>query len=401
MPSSASPQRSDRQPAKIPAKLQKKAGESGLKKGNRKVSKIIRGYWDCSSCDTKGIRGDVRNCPGCGKPRGDDVKFYIKDKEYLSDEEAAKVSHEADWFCEYCGALNAASETKCKGCGAEKAASDKDYHDLRREEQAKADAAAAKKAARDNAALEAQRAQAKKKRLIGFGIAAVAIIAILMAIFMPKTSDATVTQVAWERSIAIEQYQNVEESDWELPEGANLHEKKNEVHHYDQVLDHYETEYVEKTREVIDHYETVYEYEDLGNGNFEEVSHEEPVYVTETYTEEVETPVYRDKPVYQTKYYYDIDKWVEVRTSDSSGKDHNAKWNEPTLASDEREGTRTGVYTITVEMKKGKASVYELEESAWNGVEVGDSLEIKQHHDGAAEIKLPGGETIQATRIGE
>ena len=369
-----------------------------LQKGRHTVgNKIIRGYWDCSSCDTKGIRGDVRNCPGCGKPRGDDVKFYMKDKEYLSDEEAAKVSHEADWFCEYCGALNSANDTKCKGCGAEKAASDKDYHDLRDAEDQKL----YEKARKENLAREAEYKAKSRKRLkvVLAIIAAIVLAGVFM--LMPKTSDATVTQLAWERTIPVEQYQDVEESDWELPAGANLHETKREIHHYDQVLDHYVTEYVQKSREVIDHYETVYEYEDLGNGNFEEVSHEEPVYVTEYYTEEEQKPVYRDEPVYQTKYYYDIWKWVEVRTSDSSGKDHNPTWNEPTLASDEREGTRTGVYTITVENKKGKATSYELEESAWNQVEVGDSLEIKQHHDGAAEIKLAGGGTVQATRVEE
>lgn len=355
------------------------------------MGKIIKGYWDCSSCGTTGISGDVRNCPGCGKPRGDDVKFYMKDKNYLSDEEAEKVSREADWYCSYCGALNPADAEKCKGCGAAKADSEKNYHDLRREEQAKADAAAAKKAARDNAALEQQRAAAKKKRLIGLGIAAVAIIAILMAIFMPKNLDAQITGISWERSIAVEQYQNVEESDWELPEGANLHEKKNEVHHYDKVIDHYQTEYVEKTREVLDHYETVYEYEDLGNGNFEEVSHEEPVYVTETYTEEVQTPIYRDEPVYQTKYYYDIDKWVEVRTSDASGTDHNPKWNEPTLASDEREGERRSSHHITVSVKGDEEISYTVNEEAWKKLNVGDSLKIKQHHDGTAEITSENG----------
>ena len=368
------------------------------KKGNNTVgNKIIRGYWDCSSCDTKGIRGDVRNCPGCGKPRGDDVKFYMKDKEYLSDEEASKVSHEADWFCEYCGALNSANDTKCKGCGAEKAASDKDYNDLRAEEQTKA----AKKAEKEQAKKLAELQAAGKKRRLILGAALLVIIGLIAAIFMPKTSDATVTQVAWDRSIAIEQYQDVEESDWELPEGANLHEQKREVHHYEQVLDHYQNQTVEKSREVIDHYETVYEYEDLGNGNFEEVSHEEPVYVTEYYTEVEQVPVYRDDPVYQTKYYYDIWKWVEVRSSDSSGTDHNPTWNEPTLASDEREGTRTENYTITVETKKGKASTYTLTLADWNKVDVGQSVEIKQHHDGAAEIKTAGGETINATRVEE
>ena len=41
------------------------------------MSKLVMGYWDCPVCGNKGIRGDVTNCPSCGRARGD-VKFYVK-----------------------------------------------------------------------------------------------------------------------------------------------------------------------------------------------------------------------------------------------------------------------------------------------------------------------------------
>ena len=42
------------------------------------MSKLVMGYWDCPFCGSKGIRGDVVNCPSCGRARGD-VQFYMKD----------------------------------------------------------------------------------------------------------------------------------------------------------------------------------------------------------------------------------------------------------------------------------------------------------------------------------
>ena len=40
---------------------------------------LVEGYWDCTSCNTKGIKGHLRECPNCGKPRGEHVKFYTKE----------------------------------------------------------------------------------------------------------------------------------------------------------------------------------------------------------------------------------------------------------------------------------------------------------------------------------
>ena len=41
------------------------------------MAKLVMGYWDCPICGNKGIRGDVVNCPSCGRARGD-VQFYVK-----------------------------------------------------------------------------------------------------------------------------------------------------------------------------------------------------------------------------------------------------------------------------------------------------------------------------------
>lgn len=69
---------------------------------------------------------------------------------------------------------------------------------------------------------------------------------------------------------------------------------------YQTIIDGYEDQPVQRTREVFDHYETYYTYEDNGGGFFEEVPHQRPVYRTEYYTEYVSVPITHDEPIYET-----------------------------------------------------------------------------------------------------
>ncbi len=70
------------------------------------TSKLIEGYWDCAFCDTKAIQGREKICPNCGKPRGEDVIFYMKDtKNYVKDENKKHFLGES-WYCSYCDALD-------------------------------------------------------------------------------------------------------------------------------------------------------------------------------------------------------------------------------------------------------------------------------------------------------
>lgn len=86
---------------------------------------ILEGRWDCDACGRKGIRGGERVCPGCARPRPQNVKFYLPhDAPVVTD---AAALHEAkagpDWYCEHCGAGNSALRTACKQCGAAKGSS--------------------------------------------------------------------------------------------------------------------------------------------------------------------------------------------------------------------------------------------------------------------------------------
>ena len=175
-------------------------------------------------------------------------------------------------------------------------------------------------------------------------------ITFLVWLFWPVTRTAVVEGFSWEYSIAVDKYTECHESDWSLPAGAKLEYTREEIHHYDHVLDHYETKTRQCSREVQDGYDT--EYRDLGNGQVEVVR--TPRYRTEYYTETYEEPVYKNVPVYRTKYYYEIGRWKVVDYLTTTNEDKSPYWADTDLPEsvsnpvygDMRQGTRYTTYYV-------------------------------------------------------
>ena len=170
------------------------------------------------------------------------------------------------------------------------------------------------------------------------------------------------TAVGWKRVVQVQESRTVSHTGYSLPADAELIRQEQETY-YVQVVDHYTTQYVERTRRVVDHYETYYTYEDRGNGSFEEVAHQRPVYKNETYTEPVQVPVYRNEARTRTVYYYTQLEWYNSRTA--SGEDQNAYWPEIELGENERKGSSSEMYLFAVTDPKGNSTVYWLAESDW------------------------------------
>lgn len=214
---------------------------------------------------------------------------------------------------------------------------------------------------------------------VGAGIlAAVMVVMLLVALFTPKVMDVEVQDFSWNRGINVEELVTVEESGWSLPSGGRLKYQQQEIKGYEQVLDHYETKTRTYTEQVLDHYEDyVSGYRDLGNGFFEEIVSQRPVYRTETKTETYQEPVYRDEPIYATKYYYEIDKWQIQYTSKSSGNDKSPYWNEPTLKDKQREGSRSESYYVDFLTEEDGVQKYTVDKALWDKLNKGDKVTIK------------------------
>ena len=356
------------------------------------MGNLVRGYWDCQYCGSVGIDGLVRECPTCAHPRDNSVKFYMKQGEvsYLTAEEAATKGNGPDWLCAYCDTLNANENEICISCGATREESAKNYFDVQAE-NAKKKAQIAERDLKltgkstgnndeefDDNEIGSRQSVLKKfinrigKKKFFIGLAAIVAFLVLILI-IPTTKKCTIESFYWYREIAIEQYADVNESDWYLPDGANLQYTKQEINHYNQVLDHYETRSVQKSREVFDGYDT--SYVDNGDGTFSEQS--TPRYTTEYYYEDEEVPIYRDVPVYATKYYYDIWKWIEARTIETEGEDKNPYFGEEVLADNEREESRKEAYYIWAVRKNKKSKMYEIPFEIWNNANIGDVVKVK------------------------
>ena len=395
------------------------------------MGRIIEGVWDCAYCGSTKIRGKLRVCPVCSRQRDDNIKFYLDDPtNYVSDEEAKNISHNPDWLCSYCDALNSDNEQKCHECGADRSGSEKNYFENRAEidarrsnslkrevpydlvEPAEVDFTkeppveyAPTPSKRDVEATielynrmekisEPERAPIDFGRIAKVGIAAFVMLAMIVGLvwlFIPKTVDVEVTGFLWERSINIEEYVTVERSGWSMPPDGRLLDKRYEFKEYVQVLDHYETKTRTYTEQVIDHYETVVTgHRDMGNGYFEEITSQQPVYRTETRTETYEEPVYRQESVYDWKYYYEIDIWQHLRYDISSGSDKEPYWNEQELKELQRENGRTEKYTVYVTTDKGKDKSYTFDLNTWLNLDRFDKIKIKTYFGGRAELISEG-----------
>ena len=401
------------------------------------MGRLIEGVWDCAYCDSKKIRGSIRECPVCGRQRDTNVKFYLDNpNNYVDDKTAKTINRNPDWLCSYCDGLNSDDVHKCPTCGASREESEKNYFEHRAEVEARRKAEEEKynkkytepvktyddysersydkeeseeywgassdysydKVNKTNS--EAPRSSykpsnSKKSNLpwnkiltAGIGvILALAMIFGMIWLFTPKTHDVTVMDFSWERSINIEEYVTVERSDWSLPPDGRLLHKEYEIKTYVSVIDHYETKTRTYTEQVLDHYETyVSGHRDLGNGYFEEITSQRPVYRTETRTETYEEPVYRQDPVFDWKYYYEIDIWQHAFYSKSSGNDKEPYWKEVELKELQRENGRSEQYNILTINEKGKEKTYHFDFDVWNSLEKGQKIKIKTHIGGKAEL---------------
>lgn len=354
---------------------------------------IREARWDCQQCGTTGMLGRDKVCLNCGHPRPEGVRFYLpEDAEAVERSLAAQARQGADFICMYCGATNQASLKSCRQCGAS--------HEGATSQEVKEYKSGEVPRSGDNTYTPPPLAEAQAKTSStsrpqpqsNMGWIALAIVVFLclcsaFVLFRSSEVGATVRGFAWERAIAVEELQTLEEEDWELPADARLLSQQEEIHHTEEVLDHYET----RTREVSEQVEVgtrtyVCGQRDLGNGFFEDIECEEPVYETQTQTETYEEPIYRSEPVYQTKYRYEIDRWVEVRTEEAAGDDQNPFWPEVALAEFEAEGERREEYLVIFQDEDGESYRVEVSEERWRSFSVGDRHQLEVDSFGNAEL---------------
>ena len=78
-------------------------------------------------------------------------------------------------------------------------------------------------------------------------------------------------------------------------------------------------------------------------------------------------------------------KWVVDHTESLSGRDHTPEWPVINLNNSEREGERSGIYTVIFEDSEGKSYSYETQLEDWQRYEIGQGVILKLNSSG--EIK--------------
>ena len=327
------------------------------------MGKIVVGCWDCDYCGADRISGEIKICPHCGKPRGKDITFYMAGpKNYVTDPD--KINKNPDWLCPYCNTLNPDDNKFCSACGAAREESEENYFENKEKEKERREQQEALKPKEQDTS---SRSAARSRLPLFIGLFAA--LALLVFLIMPKTKGLHVDAKSWERSVKVERYQEVQDSSWDLPDGAWNISSREEVYTYNHILDHYETRTREVSEQVLDGYDTEVEYRDLGNGYYEEIEHQVPRYRTEYHTETYEEPVYVDVPVFAKKYYYSIMKWLYDRDEVTSGTDTEPYYAELTLSDTERESGRSEQYWILSGDKRYRIS-YDL----WQQIKTGSDI---------------------------
>ena len=386
-------------------------------------------YWGCKSCGSI-VSGKVRSCPNCGAPIPNDVKYMMPDDgrvakakaegkvfdfgDIFEDEngiksEAVSKGEERtapNWECDYCGYQNFAEDEYCKGCGHPKDENTKDYFgnfvlkkgsdvpDKTPDEKTKNFGTLENEYNQNSGEINDKKT--KRKNIFSllwrkikdfykyngeyFAVTCGFVLGIILVavIFTPVKKTSTVTGFRWERAVEVEKFALCHDSGWSVPSGGTVTDKDYRIHHYDHVIDHYETKSRVVTEQVFDGYDT--HYSDLGNGQAS-VS-QTPRYRTETHTEYYQEPVYRDDPVYKWYYYYDIDRWIHEDWLKTSGSDHSPYWYETDIPEDVdspiyddlRLGERKETYKVLIKNSKGDTSSFEKSENEWASYEKGDKL---------------------------
>jgi hypothetical protein len=353
---------------------------------------IREGAWDCPSCGRKRNRGSAKFCNGCGVPRGADVKFYLPEDARVVDaaDELAKAQAGPDWTCAYCEGDNPADAAFCSGCGATKDGKPREVVTHRGEAPAAPPSSApAPQTLTSPPPIPPGSGRLKK----GCGIGCLALLALALTVWLlgrPREAELPLAGFRWERAVQVEAMRTVEEEAWEgaVPAGARVLSTRREVHHTDKIQIGSER----KTRTVSERVQTGTERvkvgtKDLGNGYFEDVYEDRPVYEDRDRQESYDEPVYREQPVYANRVRYEIDKWVPAREEKIARADHAPEWPAPRLGSNERAGPRREVYEALFSGADGKTSVWKApDEAAWRRLETGRSYRLSVR---------PGGEVVR------
>lgn len=357
---------------------------------------IREGKWKCPSCSTVN-RGANVQCDQCGTTRDANVKFFLDEDapEVTDPEQLKRAQAGADWICEYCGNSSPAASPICTGCGAPKSAKEKKHGDVI--------PVGGPPPAKPNADQVVM--APKPKSALGPVAFGVILLMMLMCCvcgwwqFRTQSDTATVATASWQRTIDIEDFIPVQESQWgSAPEGAYAVRHQREQHGTREVKHGTKTEtYTESVQVGTKRVKTG--NRDLGNGHFEDVYKDEPIYEEKQRTREVDNMV--TEPVYEEHYYYTIKRWKVTRSpTTKGGATDPPAWPEIQLKGDEKKSTQTETYLVTIRGEKmGEKRMAAPSQAEWEKFKPGSTWKVEYNNVGDVTVLDANGQPTKLVPV--
>ena len=305
-------------------------------------------FWDCEYCGSSKLLGIThRHCPNCGAPQDSEKRYFPPDEEKVALEDHEYTG--ADWHCPSCETPNANKAEFCVNCGMREDGS-KSVQLVNEEDQSKASSPT------ENVSQQQSRTGKNILKIAGSIFCALFLLLIVF-LFWTEEKGVTVESHSWERSIAIEKYQRVKESNWKdkVPIRGNVdrcYEKKR------------------STKQVADGQTCKTKKKDNGDGSYREV-------------EECKTK-YKEIPVMDQWCEYRIDKWKKSREAKTNGADLLPTWPTPKLNTCtmdklgcEREGTKSQSYIVHFIDSEGSKHECDFKQDVWKKSQKGATAKME------------------------
>ena len=321
---------------------------------------IVLNVWRCQHCGEQDIPSSASRCPACGADRGLGVETAVAPGQRIEGEVARKLAS-GDWlYCAYCDVQvppvdeqgNPVGECPtCKGPLSEATTM------AAEEEVDAADAGQYRKEATRRKGEPLHRpAPPKKKRTalyIALGLVGAALLGVVLYFVLRGPDRLQVTARAWTCNLEVEKHGPVQDEGWieTVPAGARDRTCSRQIHHHDKVPAGTETytDRVASGRTCAS-----YGYRKKGGTSVKTCKRWETKYRTVTKTR----TRYRRVPVYRQRCRYTVDRWHTARTLTASGTgEQEPAWPAADgLASRERAGKRSGVFTLELKGEDGARS---------------------------------------------
>jgi hypothetical protein len=301
--------------------------------------------WDCDHCDTRGLLArSQRYCANCGAPQNPDKRYFPQDGQ--AQRVDGHIYEGADRTCPACSAPQSARAKNCTHCGSV------------------LDGAAEVRGVHGVAAPVAEAPRRKRRRIwpVVLGVLAVLGFAIWFRCVRSQEAQATVAGHTWQRSIAVEEFNERQEEAWrnEVPAGAGFPVCRDRER---------------STRQVEDGEDCKTERRDKKDGTFEQVKKCKPKY--------------RSEPVMDSWCRFTARRWKQVDEVKASGPGLAPAWpsglppaDAPATLGTRRQGRK--LETLTLEF--GERGACDVTEPVWRKYADGQQVKV--------EVRASSGEVV-------